>query len=95
MDIVHYKTANCQIITLGKPLRKKMVSKLAAESVFHSKRIGIAFIFILKPYGTLINLHQKDIQLTKLRAYLENLIYKWTLKGGNYMEKKTNLTIIL
>ena len=69
-----------------------MASNMAAKSIFHSKRICIAFISILmcsqldKPYGILTNIRQK----TSSTKNLFGIFCKWSLKGGNYIKKEGN-----
>ena len=45
--IVHFKTTECQVGTLGQLPRNRMASKMATKRVFHSKIICIAFILFL------------------------------------------------
>ena len=95
--IVDYKTADCQIGTLGQLSRNKMASKMTAKNVFHSKRICIVFILLLncsqtdKPYGKLISLHQKTSSTNNQTKSLVRIPYKWPLKGGNYIKKMKTL----
>ena len=45
--LVHLKTAECQVGTLGELPRNRMASKVATKRVFHSKRICIALMLFL------------------------------------------------